>query len=150
MNTRITFMVLVMIGLVFYSCKGTKKAAESDQNTKPSAEKISLYDKPIDSLKTDYYTIDSIAMSEQTLYVYVTYSGGCGEVQFEMFYKPQLMTVMPHRRTLLLKLIDNDPCRELIQKKLAYNLSIFNDEAKSGGVVISLDTYEFMYTISEE
>jgi len=84
------------------------------------------------------------------LFVYVTYGGGCGDAEFKMFYKPQVMAVMPHRNVLYLKLTDNDPCRELIQKELVYDLSVFNKEAKSGGVIFSLDEYEFMYTMSEK
>lgn len=122
---------------------------ESNQNIKPLADKISLYTLPLDSLKTDYFDIDSIAMMDQTLFVFVTYGGGCGDVNFEMYYKPQLMTVMPHRNSLLLKLTDNDPCRELVQKKLIYDLSTFNEEAKSGGVAFTLNKYEFVYTIRE-
>ncbi len=150
MSTRITLIALIFIGLVFYSCKGTKKTTETKQNMRPSADEISFYDKSIDSFATDHFEIDSISINEQTLFVYVSYSGGCGEVEFEMFYKPQVLTVMPHRNTLLIRFTDNDPCRELIQKRLIYDLSIFNKEAKSGGVVFNLDKYEFIYTISEE
>ncbi|PLW97184.1 MAG: hypothetical protein C0591_07335 [Marinilabiliales bacterium] len=145
-----TFVTLLMLGFLFFSCKGTKKTTEANQIVKPASDKISLYTLPSDSLKTDYFNIDSIAMKDQTLFVFITYSGGCGDVKFEMFYKPQFLTVMPHRNSLLLKLTDDDPCRELIQKKLTYDLSIFNAEAQSGGVVFNLDKYEFMYTISEE
>lgn len=145
-----TFVTLLMLGFLFFSCKGTKKTTETSQIIKPASDKISLYTLPSDSLKTDFFNIDSIAMKDQTLFVFITYSGGCGDVKFEMFYKPQVLTVMPHRNSLLLKLTDDDPCRELIQKKLAYDLSIFNAEAQSGGVVFNLDKYEFMYTISEE
>jgi len=149
MRIRTTFILLLLLGFLFFSCKGTKKTTESNQNMKSAADKLSLYVLPPDSLKTDYFDIDSIAMNDQTLFVFVTYGGGCGDVNFEMFYKPQFMTVMPHRNSLLLKLTDNDPCRELVQKKLIYDLSTFNEEAKSGGVVFILDKYEFMYTIEE-
>ena len=104
--------------------------------------------KPFDSLKTDYFSIDSVSVNHQILFVYVNYSGGCGDVKFEMFYTPQLMTVMPHRRNLALKLTDNDPCREIIQKKLAYDLTVFNKEAETDGVIISINNSEFLYTLS--
>lgn len=150
MRIHTAFVILSLFGILFFSCKGTKQTTESNQNEKPVADKISLYTLPLDSLQTDYFNIDSIAMKDQTLFVYATYGGGCGEVNFEMFYKPQLMTVMPHRNTLFLKLTDNDPCRELVQKKLVFDLSAFNEEAKSGGVAFNLDKYEFIYSISEE
>lgn len=150
MRILTTVIAFLLFGFLFISCKGTKQTTTSNQNEKAVADKIGFYKLPLDSLKTDYFDIDSIAMKDQTLFVYVTYGGGCGDVNFEMFYKPQLMTVMPHRNTLFLKLTDNDPCRELVQKKLIYDLSAFNKEAKSGGVAFNLEQYEFMYTISEE
>jgi hypothetical protein len=150
MKIHFAFVTLLLFGFLFFSCKGIKKTTESNNDIILVENKISLYTLPLDSLKTDYFNIDSITMKDQYLFVFVTYSGGCGDVKFEMLYKPQVLTVMPHRNSLLLKFTDDDPCRELIQKKLAYDLSIFNAEAKSGGVIFNLDKYEFMYTISEE
>ncbi|MEE4260983.1 MAG: hypothetical protein V2I62_14555 [Bacteroidales bacterium] len=149
MNRQFTFIVIFIITMILSSCNMTKKATETSQVSEQGADKISLYAPPLDSLATDHFNIDSIAMKDQTLFVYVTYGGGCGDADFEMFYKPQVMAVMPHRNALYLKLTDHDPCRELIQKKLVYDLSFFNKEAKSGGVIFSLDKYEFMYTMSE-
>ena len=139
----------MLFGVLFCNCKGTKKSAKESQDVKKSGD-IVLFTKPLDSLNTDYFDIDSISMKDQTLMVYVTYGGGCGNVEFDMFYKPQILTVMPHRKTLYLKLTDNDPCRELVQKELLYDLSVFNDEARKGGVIIILDKYEFLYSLSEQ
>jgi hypothetical protein len=142
-------MLILILGILLTNCKSVKKTAESGENVR-KLDNISLYTKPADSLKTDYYDIDSVSIYNQTLKVYVTYSGGCGEASFEMFYKPQIMTVLPHRNVLLLKLIDEDPCRELIQKELLFDLSVFNKEAKGGGVVMSLDKYELLYSFSQD
>lgn len=150
MNRPFNFIVTFIFVVFLFACNTTKKSTKTGQVNKHDADKISLYTLPIDSLTTDHFNIDSIALKDQTLYVFVTYGGGCGEVNFEMFYKPQLMTVMPHRNALFLKLTDKDPCRELIQKELEYDLSIFNKEAKSGGVAFNLGRYEFMYSMSEK
>lgn len=149
MNKSLLFVLIILLGISCTNCKSTKKAAESNKNNK-QLNPITLYSEPVDSLKTDYFDIDSVSVHDQVLKVYVTYGGGCGEATFDMYYKPQLMTVLPHRNFLLLKLNDNDPCRELIQKELLYDLSVFKKEAKEGGVVITLDKYEFYYSISEE
>ena len=150
MNRQLNLIVIFIITIGLFSCNSTKKTTETSHFNEPEAGKISLYTLPLDSLATDHFNIDSIAMKNQMLFVYVTYGGGCGDAEFKMFYKPQVMAVMPHRNVLYLKLTDNDPCRELIQKELVYDLSVFNKEAKSGGVIFSLDEYEFMYTMSEK
>lgn len=150
MKLHFILFTLLLLGVLLNACKGTKKTAKADQLSAYTGDKIILFDKPLDSLQTDYFDIDSIAMREQTLFVYVTYGGGCGDVEFEMFYRPQLMTVMPHRKNLALKLSDDDPCRELIQKELTYDLSVFNEEAKAGGVLLSIGKNEFLYSMSEE
>ena len=149
MRISLAFILIIALGITTWSCKGTKKVAESNGNINDSVNEIVLSNKPLDSLKTDYFTIDSVSMDNQTLFVYVNYGGGCGDVKFEMFYIPQLMTVMPHRRNLALKLTDNDPCREIIQKKLAYDLSVFDKEARTGGVIININKSEFLYSLSE-
>ncbi len=150
MKISLAFILIIALGITTWSCKGTKKITELNGNTNDSVNEIMLSDKPLDSLKTDYFSIDSVSMDNQILFVYVNYSGGCGDVKFEMFYTPQLMTVMPHRRNLALKLTDNDPCREIIQKKLAYDLSVFNKEAETGGVIISINNSEFLYALSNK
>jgi len=150
MKISLAFILIIVLGITAWSCKGTKKITESNGNPNDSANEIVLSDKPLDSLKTDYFSIDSVSIDNQILFVYVNYSGGCGDVKFEMFYTPQLMTVMPHRRNLALKLTDNDPCREIIQKKLVYDLSVFNKEAETGGVIISINNSEFLYALSNK
>ena len=146
MRTILAFILIIALGITTWSCKGTKKMTESNNDT---VNEIVLSNKPLDSLKTDYFSIDSVSINNQILFVYVNYSGGCGDVKFEMFYTPQIMTVMPHRRNLALKLTDNDPCREIIQKKLAYDLSVFDKEARTGGVIININNSESLYTLSE-
>lgn len=149
MSKHLIFAIL-LISIAFFNCNGTKNTAESNQKSKLASGDIILYSEPLDSLKTDYFDIDSIALKDQALSVYVTYSGGCGDVFFEMYYQPQVIAVLPHRNSLFLKLHGNDPCREIVQKKLLYDLSMFNQQAKSGGVVFNLNEFEFIYTLSEE
>ena len=150
MRTGLVFIFIIVLGITSWSCKGSKKVTEAENNGNDAVVKVLLYNKPLDSLKTDYFNIDSISLKDQTLLVYVTYSGGCGDATFEMYYVPQLMNVMPHRSNMALKLTDNDPCREIVSKKLAYDVSVFNKEAQTGGIVLTLGKYEFMYTISEQ
>ncbi len=85
MRISLTFIFIIVLGITTWSCKGTKKTAESNGNTNNSVNEITLSNKPLDSLKTDYFSIDSISLNNQILFVYVNYSGGCGDVKFEMF-----------------------------------------------------------------
>jgi len=131
-------------------CKSTKKVSENDAEAQATVQKMTFYNEPFEDLKTDYFDIDSMAVENQKLAVFVSYGGGCGEVDFNMYYKPQMMAVMPHRSNLFLTLADNDPCRSVVSKKLLFDLSVFNKEAKTGGIILNLNGKELQYQLSDE
>ncbi len=141
---------LLVAFMTMTACKSTKKTSEQNQHPKESAQQMTLYDKQFKDLQTDNYDIDSISIENQTLIVLVSYGGGCGDADFEMYYQPQMLTVMPHRGNLFLKLKDDDPCRSIVSKKLAFDLSVFTKEAKAGGIILNLNGQEFTYRISDE
>ncbi|RLD33454.1 MAG: hypothetical protein DRI72_05010 [Bacteroidetes bacterium] len=149
---KLIFWIIASLALIITisECKSTKKVTEDDATEKAVAQKITLYDKPFEDLKSDYFNIDSMAVENQTLAVFVSYGGGCGEVDFNMYYKPQMMAVMPHKSNLFLTLTDNDPCRSVVSEKLLFDLSVFNKEAKSGGVILNLNGKELRYQLSGE
>ena len=144
------FVPLLIVSLTIFSCKSSKKASATDTKQKNEVKQLILYEKPMDSLTTDYYDIDSVFVKDQLLTVYVSYGGGCGEADFDMYYQPQKILVMPHRTYLFLKLTDNDPCRSIVTKELQFDLSVMDKEAKTGGVVLHLGEEKILYKISTD
>ena len=132
------------------ACKSSKKVSATDTKPKDTVKQLILYEKPMDSLTTDYYDIDSVAVEGQKLKVFVNYGGGCGEADFEMYYQPQKILVMPHRAYLFLKLTDNDPCRSIVTKELQFDLSVMDKEAKTGGIVLQLGEEKILYKMSTD
>ncbi len=143
-------LIILVAIMTVAACKSTKKTSEKDADAKTPVRNMIFFDKPFEDLKTDYFDIDSLAVEGQTLAVFVSYGGGCGDAAFEMYYKPQMITVMPHRSSLFLKLIDNDPCRSIISEKLLFDLSVLNKEATTGGVILTISDNELRYQISDE
>ena len=136
-----------LLGIIA-SCKSSKKTSTTEAKSEEPVQQLIYYNQPLDSLATDYYDIDSVALDGQYLLLYVNYGGGCGDVKFDMYYQPQKILVMPHRASLFLKLTDNDPCRSIVTKKLIFDLSVMDKEAKAGGVVLSLGDKKITYKIS--
>ena len=60
MNKIFIYILVVLIGVLCFNCKGTRSAAKESHDVK-KGEDIVMYSKPLDSLKTDYFDIDSIA-----------------------------------------------------------------------------------------
>lgn len=132
--------LLIIISLVFLisSCKSLKKT-EQQQDTSPDiCESMSFNSKPVDNISTDYYSIDSLTIDNNCLVIWVTYSGGCGDADFEMYYTDRIIETNPPKTKLRLQLTDNDPCRAIVQQKLFYNLSFFDDYAADKGLLIEL------------
>jgi hypothetical protein len=142
------FIPLLIVSLTVCSCKSSKKTSATDTEVKNEVKQLLYYEEPMDSLTTDYYDIDSMAVEGHMLKVFVSYGGGCGNADFEMYYQPQKILVMPHRTYLFLKFTDNDPCRSIVNKELQFDLSVMDKEAKTGGVILYLGDDKVTYKIS--
>ena len=150
MKTIYWIIPLFILFWTVSSCKSSKKASAKEKGEKEMVEQLIYYDQPLDSLTTDMYIIDSVKIEGHILKVFVNYSGGCGDANFEMYYQPQKILVMPHRALLFLKLTDNDPCRSIVTKELLFDLSVMDKEAGTGGVVLHIGNNKLTYKISKD
>lgn len=129
-------LILLFISFIIFSCKTTTKVSNSDE-TENICESMTYTVQQLKDLTTDYYTIDTLFISDNCLNIWVSYGGGCGDADFTLFYNNKVMRSMPPQTTLHLQLIDNDPCRAIVQQKLYYNLSFFDEYKTQKGIIFN-------------
>ncbi len=141
-NTVINIFVIILI-LSLSGCGTSKKSASV--NTVDDCHTMSFTNLPLSQIDTDQYTIDSLFIINDCLNIMVSYDGGCGNADFELFFTDIVMESSPPQTTLMLKLIDNDPCRSIITRQLPFNISFFKDYAEKGGIIINVGGKKVKY-----
>ncbi len=134
----ISIILLVLAMILYNSCSSSKKAAHKKNNAKDICESMTYNSRPVSNIATDHYTIDSLFIIDNCLNIWASFSGGCGGFEFKLFYSDKVMESMPPKTSLLLQLTDNDPCRAIIQQKLFFNLSFFEEYANKDGILLKL------------
>lgn len=125
---------LIIVVLLLVSCGASKKTTKED-NIKPEpCESITFTDKPYSEIESDYYSVDSLFIDNGCLNIWVTYSGGCGDAEFTFYYNDRVMQSSPPKTNFMLHLRDDDNCRAMVQQKLYYDLSFFNDYRENEGI----------------
>ena len=124
--------------ILFISCGVSKRSGNKDIPKNEDCDFINFTNKQYIDLESDYYTIDSLFIRNDCLNIWVSYSGGCGNSEFKLFYNDLLMNSMPPKANLLLQLNDDDNCRAIVQQKLYFNLSFFSEYTTNGGIVLQM------------
>lgn len=123
--------------LMAFSCE-TNTTDDLKPNT--ACETVTLVE-DLGSLKTDDFAIDSVAIKDNCLHVWVMYGGGCGGADFKMYQSKLVMQSYPPQLTMKLTLDDKDFCKALIGKELSYDLSTARIENK-GSVILRLEGFK--------
>lgn len=135
-------LFLAILSLVFSACRSGQKATgsenESQTSLKTDCAPLLLSEVPFHELESDYFELLSARIEDDCLQLIVSYSGGCGSVDFSLYRTQQIMKSMPPQTNIFLSLTDNDPCRELIQDTLWFDLRPYTSYAGSGGIVLKL------------
>ncbi len=129
---------IVLLAILTGSCKTSKKTVQNKDDADDICQSMTYNESPIDKISTDYYSIDSLFIKDDCLNIWVSYGGGCGDADFKLYYSGRVMKSMPPQTSLLLQLIDNDPCRAIVQQKLFFNLSFFEEDASKSGILLNL------------
>ena len=130
--------VLYLSVLFFlFSCHAQKEVGKH-QKPKASCKPMALLTEEVNATESDPYQLDSLAVIDDCLEVFVSYSGGCGGAAFELYYTNRVMQSMPPQTVLHLHLKDDDPCRSIVRDTLYFDLSNFKELAKSGGIWLRL------------
>jgi len=139
---KIKLSVLILITLsVLPSCVSKKLNTVSEAIThvvdlkliEPSASEI-----PYREIDSDPFHIDDIKVIDDKLRVVVSYGGGCGSVNWQVFYNNLVRKSFPPQTDFLLTLNDEDPCRSIVIDTLHISLGQVESMARAGGVVIRL------------
>ncbi len=120
------------------SCSTSKKTAQNKDKEEDICESMTFNTRPVNNISTDYYTIDSLFIIDNCLNIWASFSGGCSAFEFKLFYSNRVMESMPPKTSLLLQLTDNDPCRAIVQQKLFFNLSFFDEYLNKNGIILKL------------
>lgn len=132
------FSLLFFLAVFFLAaCTTKKEIAKTDQNQIVCSEMV-LLEKPLDSLRFDHYSIDSLTIKDHCLEIMVSYGGGCGEANFDLYLSDRIMESMPPKTILYLTFEDNDPCRSIVKKKLKYSLKPLKKFADRGGIHLKI------------
>ncbi len=135
---RISIISLVFVTVFISSCKTSKKVIQLGDGAKDICESMTFNNRPVNNIVTDHYTIDSLFITDNCLNVWASFSGGCGAFEFKLFYSNNVIESMPPETSLLLQLTDNDPCRAIVQQKLFFNLSFFDEYLNENGIILKL------------
>jgi hypothetical protein len=130
--------ILYLSALLFlFSCHAQKEVGKH-QKPKVSCKPMVLLTEEANATESDPYQLDSLAVIDDCLEVFVSYSGGCGGAAFELYYTNRVMQSMPPQSVLHLHFKDEDPCRSIVRDTLYFDLSNFKELAKSGGIWLRL------------
>lgn len=134
MRYSILFLSII---LIVAACSASKKTANNNQ-TRTTCQEMKLLEVPLDSLRFDYFTIDSLFIKDECLEIKVNYGGGCGEANFDLYLSDRIMESMPPKTLIYLTFNDQDPCRSIVQKKLRYSLKPLKRFADRGGIYLKI------------
>jgi len=115
------------------------------ENTGQCATITLLDSLPLRSLQTDDFTITSVTIEDSCLVIAVTYGGGCGTTNFELFWNKMITECRYPSVNVFLKLTDDDFCKAIISETvLKFDLTAFGGLRESYGLGIRIMGTEFL------
>lgn len=122
MNSLRYFSTLIVL-LAILSCN--KKSATTIQQTATNPASEVIIKKDVILTDTgDPYAIDSVKINKDTLSVFVNYTGGCKNHNFDLFFNGKYAKSYPLKASLSLKHKANeDKCKKLVLHELKFNIA---------------------------
>lgn len=132
---KIIFVLL--FGILIYSCE---EGTSVDLTSCP--EKV-IYDTAMYNHGFyDSFAYDSVWIEGDCLKANVLYGGGCGDVLFQLVWDGAVMESYPVQVRLKLSFMDNDLCKALIHKDLAYDISMLKVGGSNHKVIVHLEGWK--------
>lgn len=134
LTAAIVAILLVIFAIT--SCKTTKFVPPVVTDDVPTQEMIVKSDticKPIvkDTAglygESDEFLLVGAKITGACLEIEVEYSGGCGGDEWTLAWNGTLMKSLPPKASIYLHLKDNDACREIVRKKVYFDVSTIYD-----------------------
>jgi len=129
------FLILLSL-LLTLGCSNSRHVANTKKAVKAClpVQMVESYE----GIDSDFFEVQEVFVNDNCLNVILTYGGGCGEVNYEVFYDNIVLQSYPPQLYLMLKFTDNDPCRAIETDTISIDLSRFESMARAGGLQIGL------------
>lgn len=142
-------IIVILPILLLLSCGVNKKVTKTTQFEDPSiavqekyVQKAIIGEAPKNNPTTE---IKSAYIEEDTLYLKVSYSGGCKEHVFDLVGDAVVMRSFPPKRSIVLvRNSHGDKCRELITREIMFELSEFqyvSSEENEAEIILQLENW---------
>ncbi len=153
---------LFALSLLLLACGNTKTAvSESAEESSTTESAGDSFQKPQRNVmlksrigefkESDPFNYESAKLEGNTLFLTISYSGGCAEHKFEVIGSAAIMKSLPPKRTVQVVHDSNgDACRGMVTRVLEIDLSniAYNDTPGSEIVLLFQDySEEILYTL---
>jgi hypothetical protein len=143
-----SLIAIVLVMIASMSCK-TVKNADKAASTNNKLDTLPCLPVVLDTngkfTESDPFQLINAELNGKCLAIEVEYSGGCGGDTWTLAWTGALMKSMPPKANIYLHLKDEDACREVVRKKVYFDISsIYN----KGEVVLMLKDFRGMLTYS--
>ncbi len=146
--------LIIALGCIFMSCGTTKDAAteeteivkgtissdsEDDQQKTKSIKDMKIKAQIGEMKDGDAFNIEGVRISGNTMYVDVSYGGGCGDHSFEMNGSMAVMKSLPPQRVVKITHKNHkDYCKAIVTTTLEVDISELSDGKTKGSTIILL------------
>ncbi|MCH2230733.1 MAG: hypothetical protein MK105_10350 [Crocinitomicaceae bacterium] len=146
--------LIIALGCILMSCGTTKDLAteeteivkdtisngsEDDQQKTKSIKDMKIKAQIGEMKDGDAFNIEGVRISGNTMYVDVSYGGGCGDHSFEMNGSMAVMKSFPPQRAVKITHKNHkDYCKAIVTKTLEIDISELSDGKTKGSTIILL------------
>lgn len=138
-------IILIIATLSTLSCRLKKSTATRDATeavNEQFCQPMVFQEDPFLPVASDLYDLVTAWIEDDCINLVVSYSGGCGTVDFQLHYDRQLMKSNPPQTSLFLAFADNDPCRAIVHDTLKFSLSPLNEYNFGDGLILNISGHE--------
>ena len=137
------FLVLIAAVLLTTTSCGNKKNTSETSMSEERGQNVGqalIIDTSGSFDKGDAYQIKNASLEQDSLILTITHGGGCKDHEYTLYSNGALMKSLPPKLNLMLHHNGNDDyCRALIQKRLAFDLSAIKNT--SGKIILQIADY---------
>lgn len=135
--------LIAAVLLIATSCGNKKNTSETSmsEEQQQTVGQALIIDTSGSFDKGDAYQIKSASLEQDSLILTITHGGGCKDHDYTLYSNGSLMKSLPPKMNLMLHHNGNeDYCRALIQKRLAFDLSAIK-KLSSGKIILQIADY---------
>ena len=125
---------IIVCTMMVMSCKTQKPATQTNDKDVMEVTVDDSYSQPEDMASVD---ISKVEITGDILSINVSYSGGCAEHEFKLYFNGMYMKSLPPKVNLML-FHDNkgDSCRSIVEKTLKFDLKNIREKGKTTGEIM--------------